>query len=126
MRWALRLGRVPLGVLVLGAVLAFLGAGLLVAGVYLAVARADVGRLAAAATIIVGPLAVYVALSLVRLARWAWLAIILLLTLLLGSSVVRLVYSPGLPMESIGEIALEIVSLLYLGRRRVRGAFDRP
>ncbi|HET8656554.1 MAG TPA: hypothetical protein VFL93_13625, partial [Longimicrobiaceae bacterium] len=100
--------------------------GFLIAGVYLAVARADVARLAAGAAIVVGPLVVYVALSLVRLAHWAWLAMVLLLALLLGSSVARLLYSPGFPTESIGEIAVESAALLYLSRRRIRGAFGRP
>jgi hypothetical protein len=47
------------------------------------------------------------------------------LVLLLISSVLRALFSPGIPIAALSEIALEILFLYYLSRQRIRAAFDR-
>ncbi|HET7321109.1 MAG TPA: hypothetical protein VFI96_01350 [Longimicrobiaceae bacterium] len=119
------LRRAPLGVLVLGALLGFLGGAVFVVGSYLALSRREAGWMAWGAALAVGPLLLYMAVQLTRLARWAWLAMVLLLVLLAGSSAVRLVITPDIPMAPLGELAAEGLALLYLLRPHVRRAFGR-
>ena len=121
--WGDVVRRAPLGVLVLGALLAFLGAGFVVAAAYFALAGPEVGWVPLLMGMGAGPLALYVALHLIRLTHWAWLAMVLVLLLLIGSSVWRLLVTPPPPTVPVLEIVLELLGLLYLARPRVRGAF---
>ena len=125
-RWGEMLRRPPAGVLVLAGLLAFLGAGFVVGAAYLALARPDPGWLLLAIGLGAGPLALYVALHLLRLTRWAWLAIVMADALLLASSSWRLLTAPERPAVAIAEIVLELLALVYLSRLRVRRAFTRP
>lgn len=118
--------RAPLGVLVLGVLLLFLGAGLIVAPVYLVVTGVEGRRLPGwAAMAGTGAVALYLSLALLRMRRWAWTAVVVLLVLLLGSSIVRAVVSNEPPGAELAEIAAELLALGYLARRPIRDAF-RP
>lgn len=123
--WQALIRSAPLGVLVLSALLFFLGAGLVLAGVYFGIARGDTGWVPWTMALAVGPTALYLALHLLRRTGWAWTALVALFALLLVSSAVRAVSAPGLAVSSAVELALEGLILLYLTRRPVRGAFGR-
>lgn len=121
--WAELIRGAPLGILILCALLFFLGSGLVLGGVYLAIARGDTGWVAWAMALLVGPVALYLALHLLRRTSWAWLAMVALLGLLLCSSVVRLLASPESPLSIAAELLAEILCLVYLVRPPVRAAF---
>lgn len=123
--WEGWLRQAPLGVLVLSTVLGLLGAGFMLGGVYLGLARPDVGWGVWLGALAIGPLALYVGLRLLSLAAWTWLTMILLLSLLLVSSCVRAVLTPGTPTVPLFEIAVELAALGYLASPRVRRAFGR-
>lgn len=123
--WSGVLRRAPLGVTVLGALLFLLGAGLVVGGVFLALSRREAGWVPWAAALLAGPAVIYMALHLLRLSRWAWLTMVLLVMLLLASSLVRVLAAPGELVAPLAEIAVELALLLYLGRAPVRRAFGR-
>lgn len=123
--WEGHLQRAPVGVLVLGALLFLLGAGLVLGGAYLGISRPDAGLLPWVAALLVGPLLFYASLHLVRLTPWAWLAMVLVLVLLLISSVVRAVVSPQEPLSPLFEGVVEGAVLIYLARPHVRAAFGR-
>lgn len=123
--WGETMQRAPLGILAMGALLCFLAAGLVLGGSYLALSRADAGWVAWAAVLVAGPALLYLGLHLTRLTPWAWLAMVLLLVLLLGSSIVRAVVEPDAGVSPLGEIAVELGILGYLARRPVRRAFGR-
>lgn len=123
--WADAMRQAPVGVLAMGGVLCFLAAGLVVGGAYLALSRPDAGWVSWAAVLIAGPGLLYLGLHLTRLTPWAWRAVVLLLVLLIASSVVRAVTEPGAGASPIGEIAVELLVLVYLVRRPVRRAFGR-
>lgn len=122
--WAALIRTAPLGVLILCALLYFLGAGLVLGGFYLAIAREEPGWMPWAMSLAVGPTALYLALHLLRRTHWAWSATIVLLGLLLASSAVRTVSSPG--FAPAAELAVEAALLFYLARPSVRSAFGRP
>jgi hypothetical protein len=124
-RWGEAVRRTPVGVLLLAGLLGVLGAGFVVGAAYLALARPEPGWVPAVMGLGAGPLALYVALHLLRLTHWAWLAMVLSLLLLLASSAWRLLTAPQRPGVAIAEIVLEVLALLYLARRRVRTAFMR-
>lgn len=126
MRWAERARRAPLGVITLSALLAILGGALVLGGAWLGISRAGAGWPVWAAGLLVGPLAMYLALQLLSLTRWAWLALVVLTVLLLVSSLARLLLLPGLYFVPIGEIVVEAALLVYLWRPQVRAAFARP
>lgn len=117
------LGRAPIGVAALAMVLALLGAGLLLGGAYLATVRRELSWIVHASALALGPIVLYFAVQLLRLARWTWLAMILLLVLLAASSAFRASVSGGLPTASVLELVVEAVLLAYLARRPVRRAF---
>lgn len=122
--WALLIRGAPLGVLILCALLFFVGAGLALGGFYLAIAREEPGWMPWAMSLAVGPTALYLALHLLRRTHWAWSATVALLGLLLASSAVRAVSAPN--FAPAAELAVETTLLLYLTRPRVRRAFGRP
>ena len=124
-RWSELLRRPPVGVLVLGGLLAFLGAGFILGAAYFTLAGPELGWTAVLTGVGAGPLALYVAIHLVRLTHWAWLAMVLVLLLLLASSAWRLVVSPPPPTVPVLEIVAELFGLAYLTRPGVRGAFTR-
>ncbi len=121
--WAELIRSAPLGVLILCALLFFLGAGFVLGGFFLAMARGDTGWMAWVLALAIGPTALYLAVHLLLLTSWSWLAMIALLGLLLASSVVRAVGSPDVVLSPLGEIAVEGVCLLYMARRPTRRAF---
>lgn len=123
--WERWLRQAPLGVLVLSTVLGLIGAGFVLGGIYLGVARPDVGWGVWLGTLAIGPLALYVGLRLLSLASWTWLTMILLLGLLLVSSCIRAVLTPGTPTVPLFEIAIEVAALAYLASPGVRRAFGR-
>jgi hypothetical protein len=123
--WSELVRRTPLGVLVLGGLLGFLGAGFVVGAAYFTIAGPEVGWVPIVMGVVAGPLALYVAMHLVRLTHWAWQAMVLVLALLLGSSVWRLWVSPPPPTVPVLEMVLELFCLAYLFRPRIRGAFKR-
>ena len=124
--WEQQIRSAPLGVLVLSMMLGLLGAGMMVAGVYLGLARPGAGWgvwLGAAA---VGPLILFVSFRLLSLASWTWATLVILVVLLLISSCIRAVFTPGmLPAVPLAEIALELLTLFYLVSPTVRRAFGR-
>lgn len=117
--------RAPVGVLAMGGVLCFLAAGLVLGGSYLAISRPDAGWVSWASLLIAGPGLLYLGLHLTRLTPWAWLAVVILLVMLMASSLVRAVTEPAAGVSPIGEIAFELLVLVYLMRRPVRRAFGR-
>jgi hypothetical protein len=123
--WAEVIRRAPLGILLVGGILCFLGFGLALGGGYLAVARSDTGWGAWLAVLVAGPALVYLGVNLLRLTRGSWRTLALLLTFLLASSLVRAATSPEAGLSPFGEIVLEIALLLYLTRPAVRRAFGR-
>ena len=112
-----------MGVLVLAALLSFAGAGLMAAALYLAVTRAAEGWPLWAAALLFGPLLLYLASGLVRLARWAFLAMVALLLLLAATAVVRAVSSPSTWVSPLVELLVEAAALAYLLRPRLRRRF---
>lgn len=122
-RWGEVFRRAPFGILVVSAMLALVGAGFVLAGVWQIAIGRPLGWWAVAAALLLGPLVLYVALHLVRLSHWAWLAMCALLCLLLASSVWRLLATPPPAASPLAEIVLEVLTLLYLYRRHVRAAF---
>jgi hypothetical protein len=123
--WSDVLRRPPVGVLVLGGLLAFLGAGFVVGAAYFTLAEPGVGWVPLLTGAGAGPLALYVAIHLIRLTHWAWLAMVLALALLLASSLWRLAVAPPPPVAPVLEIVVELLGLAYLTRPGVRGAFAR-
>lgn len=123
--WEQWLRRAPLGILVLSTVLGLLGAGFTLGGVYLGMARHDVGWGVWLGALAIGPLALYVGVRLLSLAAWTWLTMVLLLALLLISSCVRAAFTPGMPTVPLFEIAIELAALGYLLSPGVRRAFGR-
>lgn len=115
--------RAPTGVLLLAGALGVLGAGLVLGAAYLALDRQDVGWVPVVAGGGAGPVAIYVALHLVRLTRWAWQTMMLALALLLLSSLWRLVAAPPPPVAPLAEVAAELLAMAYLARKSVRSAF---
>ena len=116
--------KAPIGVLVLGALLFFLGAGLLLAGTFFLLAGRG-GSWLTWATLAAGPLAVYVALSFVLLRKRAWMVVTAVLVLLATSALLRLFWTPGVPVSPAAEMIAAVAMLLYLRRPRVREAFGR-
>lgn len=117
------MGRVPIGIAALAAVSAVLGIGLLLGAAYLTVARRDLGWIVQASAFALGPIVLYYAVQLYRLARWAWTATVIVMLLLLASSIAGAFLGPGFPGESFLEILAEVLALGYLSRAAVRRAF---
>ncbi len=113
----------PIGVLVLGGLLFFVGAGFILGGVFFALVGSGGSWIAWLVMLAVGPLFLYVALQFVLLRRWAWLVIVLLVGLLLLSSVLRTFMAPVIPVSPLTEIVVELLTLGYLARPRVRAVF---
>ncbi len=123
--WSATIRGTPLGVLVLAAVLCFVAAGAILGGVYLLMSASDMGWVGWTMLLVAAPVSLYMAIHLVRLTPWAWSAILMTLALLLVSSVIRAIFSPGIPVAAIGEIVIEGIFLFYLTRARIRAAFGR-
>ena len=123
--WEGWLRRAPLGVLVLSTILGLLGAGFLLGGIYLGLARPDIGWAVWLGAFAIGPLTLYVGIRLLSLASWTWSTMMMLLALLLASSCVRALLTPGTPTVPLFEIAIEIAALAYLASPGVRRAFGR-
>jgi hypothetical protein len=123
--WLDAVRRPPVGVLVLAGLLGFLGAGFIVSSAYLAIAEPRSALGFAVAGLGAGPLAIYVALHLIRLTHWAWLALMLALVLLLASSAWRLLTAPPPRIVPIAELVVELLAVFYLTRPSVRGSFTR-
>lgn len=123
--WNETIRRAPVGVLVMAGALCFLAAGLVLGGSYLALSTSDAGWVAITTIFAAGPLLLYVGLHLLRLTRWAWLAMVMLLLLLLLSSVARMIVSPEAGLSPVGEMIVEAAVLFYLWRPAVRAAFGR-
>jgi hypothetical protein len=117
------LRRAPLGVLLISAMLVIGGVGSLVAGGYLLLREGSLSTWAGATSIVIGPAILYFAYELVRLARWTWLALAVLLVLLFLSSIVRAIVSPGVPTAALLEVVLEIVAAAYISRRTIRTTY---
>ena len=123
--WVGAVRRVPVGILFLAVALALLGAGSVLGAAYLAAERRELGWMPVLAGVGAGPLAIYVAVHLVRRTHWAWQALVLLLILLLLSSLWRVVATPPPVLSPVAEVVFELLSLAYLSRPRVRAAFAR-
>ncbi len=121
--WTEIFRRAPIGVLVLGALLFFVGAGFILAGVFFLLLGTVGIPFGGVIMLLVGPLFLYVALQLVLLQRWAWLAIVALLALLLVSSLIRAFTAEEIPIAPLFEVVVQLGTLAYLTRPRVRGAF---
>jgi hypothetical protein len=115
----------PIGVLVIGALLLFLGAGLIIGGVVLLLSGRPGGWPAWLGLLASGPLAIYLSLHFVDGDRWAWITVVALLLLILGSGVARAIAGGGPPIASLVEVVVSLGCLAYLFRARVRGGFTR-
>jgi hypothetical protein len=115
----------PFGVLVLAAALGFVGVGFIAGGIYLAFTSDGMRWPGWVMLLIAAPVSLYVAVHLIRRTRWTWSAMITALVLLLISSILRALFSSGIPIAALSEIALEILFLHYLTRPRIRAAFGR-
>ncbi|CAN5768699.1 hypothetical protein BH23GEM6_BH23GEM6_06470 [soil metagenome] len=124
-RWASSVPSAPVGVLVLAAFLFFVASGSIVGGLYLIFTAAELGWAGWSMLLVAAPVTLYMAIHLMRLTYWAWSAIVIALVLLLISSLLRAIFSPGIPIAALGEIALESLFLFYLSRPRIRNAFRR-
>jgi hypothetical protein len=122
-RLAVRIRHAPFGVLVLAAILATLGAGIVAGGLYLVVTDPALRWWAAVSSLLLGPLVLYVAVELVRLAHWTWLTLVIVGGLLLASSVLRLVLAPGLPRAPLLEVGVTLTALFYITRPAIRRSF---
>lgn len=116
--------RLPLGISLIAALLAMLGLASIGAGTYVLIATERGNPWLVASALAAGPAILYLAYQLFRLAPWTWRTLIAVLVLLLLSSIIRLVVTPGLQVAPLSEIVIEIGSLFYLTRPRVRGRFD--
>lgn len=121
--WGEMVREVPAGVLVVAAILAFIGVGTLIGGLYLIVVEAALEWAGWAMLLLAAPVSLYMAVQLVRRRRWAWRTIVFLLVLLLISSVLRAFVTPGVPAVAFLEIGIEVLLLLYLNRPHVRRAY---
>jgi hypothetical protein len=123
--WIRSVRSAPFGVLVLAAALGFVGVGFILGGIYLAFTTAGMGWPGWVMLFIAAPISLYVSFHLVRRTGWAWSAMVIALVLLLISSVLRALFSPGIPIAALSEIALEVLFLYYLSRPGIRTAFGR-
>jgi hypothetical protein len=123
--WNELLRRPPVGVLIVSAILAILGAGSVLGSAFMAVTHPQLGWLPLLTGLVGGALILYVAAHLLWLTHWAWLALVLLVGLLIASSLWRLAISPPPPFASLAELVVELAVLGYFLRRDVRGAFVR-
>lgn len=120
---SVRLRTIPMGVLVLAALFGLVGVASVGVGMFLLL---DVGSLSPWAGIVgllIGPSVLYLAYGLVRLARWTWLSLAVLVGLLFVSSLIRLAASSGFPAAAIAELAVEVALLVYITRPDLRRAF---
>jgi hypothetical protein len=120
-----RLRQIPLGILLIAAVLGVLGLGSFAGGVYLMLEGGALRPWAAATALVMAPVVLYLAFQLLQLTRWAWVTLMALITLLFASSVIRFVFAPGLLIAPLMEIVFEATAAYYLLRPRVRAAFGR-
>lgn len=121
--WARVFRRAPIGVLVIAALLFFVGAGFVIGAVVFALSGGGGGWVAWLSLLGAGPLLVYVALSFVLLRPRSWYIIVTLLGLLLLSSLARAVAAAEPPISPLFEVVVELSSIVYLTRPRVRRAF---
>jgi|GEM_PF-6086895 len=124
-RWAASIPEAPVGVLVLAAFLFFVAGGSLLGGIYLIFTSAEIGWAGWSMLLIAAPVTLYMAIHLIRLTYWAWSVIMIALVLLLISSLLRAIFTPGIPTAALAEIALELLFLFYLSRPHIRRAFSR-
>jgi hypothetical protein len=110
-------------VTVLAALFGIIGGGMLLGGIYFSLSEPAPGWMPLLTGVVFGPLAIYLAYHLLRLTHWAWLTLLILTVLLLGSSIARAAAGPPIAKQPLVEIALELGLLLYLRRPAVRGAF---
>jgi hypothetical protein len=113
----------PLGILLLAGLFAFLGLGSLSGGVYLLIETRTLSSWAALTAFGLAPVLLYLAYHLYRLRRWAWLSMVVLVSLLFLSTLVRLLLAPGWPLPAFAEIAGELALAYYLARPGVRTRF---
>jgi hypothetical protein len=113
------------GVLAIGFALLLLGSGFVLGGLYLELSRGGGGWMPWLAILAVGPLLLYISSHVLRLSRWAWLALVGLGGLLLASALVRLLLAGPHPLAPLTEMAVEAGVLGYLTRPRIRRAFGR-
>lgn len=112
----------PTGLVILSGILAIVGAGLVVGGVYQFASQGLSRWLPALAAAVTGPIVLYTAFHLLRRAPWAHRALLLALGLLLLSSIARIVATPARPLVPLVEIAVELACLYYLTRPGVAAA----
>lgn len=128
--WRRRVGAgvlsLPLGLAVLVALLAITALGAMTAGLYILMASPSPSVWGAVSAVVAGPAILYLAFHIIRGSHWAWRALVAAIVLLVGSSIVRLVATPGLPLASIGELVVESLALYYLTRPEARAHFARP
>lgn len=113
----------PLGILLITAMLTMLGGGSLLGGAFLLLRGDGVGYWAPVASLAFGSAALYLRYCLLRLVEWSWRALLFLLALLFLSSVLRLLAAPTPRVAPLLEIGVELVCVLYLTRPRVRALF---
>jgi hypothetical protein len=121
--WGAAFRRAPIGVLVIAALLFFVGAGFVIGAVVFALSGGGSGWVAWLSLLGAGPLLVYVALSFVLLRPRSWYIIVTLLGLLCLSSLARAVTAAEAPISPLVELVLQVLSIVYLTRPRVRRAF---
>jgi hypothetical protein len=122
-RLAAKARTAPLGILLIAAVLAVIGVGSVTVGVYLALSDGVPSLWAGTIALVVAPTILYLAYHLLSLARWAWVALLVVTGLLFVSSLVRIAVTPEFPVAATLEIVAELVLAFYLTRAGIRGKF---
>jgi hypothetical protein len=117
------LASAPLGVAVLGMTLAFAGALITGAGLYLLASGEDPRRYFWLFLIPAGLAGVHLGVKLVQRRPWARRAMLVLLGLLAASALLRAAFTPGLAYAVFVELIILVLLLRYLLRPRIVRAF---
>jgi hypothetical protein len=113
----------PLGILLMAAVFAMIGMTSMMGGGWLVVFGSSGSLWAGLVAVVAGPAILYLCVHLVQLTRWSWSAVIMVVALMLGSSLIRAAVSPAVDASVIAEIIAELGIGYYLTRPGIRAAF---
>jgi len=120
------LAEAPLGIAAIGVVLAFAGALVMVAALFLLATDAPRAQTFLLFLVPAGLAGPYLGLKLVQRRPWARRALLVLLGLLAVSAVLRAATTPGLAYAAFAELIVLTLVVRYLVRPRIARAFQRP